>query len=74
MMLVSLPDSRRATRQEPGAPLPDRAQHSIADRERVVLVGTRSGRSAIELSHDLGVTTRSVVRIRARLRAQGLLS
>lgn len=43
----------------------------VSYRETEVLTGTRAGRSATELSMKLGITDRTVTRIRARLRERG---
>jgi DNA-binding NarL/FixJ family response regulator len=46
----------------------------IEERERRVLFATRAGKSARQISHELGITDRTVSRIRARLRDRGELN
>lgn len=73
MEIIGKPKSRRATRRQPGDPHVSRHPIAVDDRARAVQLGTRGGVSAIDLSLNLGITERQVVRIRAKLRAEGRL-
>lgn len=52
---------------------PSKTPYAIAERERAVLVGVRAQRTNSELATIVGVSKRSIERIRLRLRERGLL-
>jgi len=71
--IIAKPNSNRTTRLSPGEAQVSIRPELVAERERAVLLGTRERRSAIELSLLLNITERQVVRIRRKLREEGLL-